>query len=454
MGPKSLRVTSAVPAVRAKLAIAVVAVAASATFAATASGEPVFTVHGTAAPGPARYDRVLVQRFGPASARTVLVLTPGSTSGAGVFTFVARDLVRAVPDLQIWAVDRREQAFEDTAVMTAGNGGQALRYYVQRLEVGGRTFSPPPVAEVRFMAGWGLGLLLGDLREVVLRARRDGRRVVLGGHSLGAAVAEAYATWDFAGRAGARDLSGLVLIDGGLLSGRAAPTLAEVRAELDDIRTTGPREDPFRQTTPWAYGVISGVSGLLARDTPDAASPLDVEPLVPGFARPPVPSTNAAWIGHAEQVLYPPSGPAVAHAGHLAAEGDPRGWVDGDRTPVARLATWLSQSPLNTVDWYTPRRLLLDVRAARSLMPTRLTRLLGLRLRHRGSVSLPTYAFQTSSFPTVLAGAQRLRRVSDIPALRLVADPTMLHIDPLTAIPEHNTFLKTVTPFLTRISDR
>ena len=182
MGPKLLRVTSAVPAVRARLALAVVAVvaAAPAVFAATATGEPVFTVHGAAAPGPARYDRVLVQRFGPASARTVLVLTPGSTSGAGVFTYVARDLVAAVPDLQIWAVDRREQAFEDTAVMTAGDAQQALRYYLQRQPVDGRTFSPPPVAQVRFMGGWGLRLLLGDLRQVVLRARREGHRVVLG----------------------------------------------------------------------------------------------------------------------------------------------------------------------------------------------------------------------------------------------------------------------------------
>ncbi len=328
----------------------------------------------------------------------------------------------------------------------------ALRYYVQRQAVDGRTFSPPPVAQVRFMGGWGLRLLLGDLRQVVLRARREGHQVVLGGHSLGAAAAEAYAAWDFAGRAGARDLSGLALIDGGLLSGRAAPTLAEARAELADIRKTGPREDIFGQGTPWAYGVISGVAGLLARDAADAASPLDAETLVPGFARPPVPSTNAAWIGHAEQVLYPPSGLAVAHAGHLAAEGSPRGWVDGDLTPVARLAAWLSQSPLNTVDWYTPRRLLLDVRAARLLTPTRVTRLLRLRLRHRGSLSLPTYAFQTSSFPTVLDGARRLRRVSQIPAQRLVADPTMLHIDPLAAIPEHNTFLHTVVPFLRRLS--
>jgi hypothetical protein len=288
----------------------------------------------------------------------------------------------------------------------------------------------------------------------VRAAHRSGRRVILGGHSLGASVAEAYAAWDFAGRAGARDLAGLVLIDGGLLSGPAAPTLAQARAELADIRATGPREDPFRQSTPWAYGVLSGVLGLLGRDTPDAASPLAAEPLVPSFLRPPVRSTNAAWIGHAEQLLYPPSGAAAVHAGHLAASGDPRGWVDGDRTPVARLAAWLAQSPINTVDWYTPRRLLLDVKAARPLTTTRLTRLLGLRLRHRNTLKLPTYAFQTSSFPTVLSGARRLRHASRVRAPRLVKDPTMLHVDPLTATPEHNTFLKTVTPFLNRIAAR
>jgi hypothetical protein len=150
--------------------------------------------------------------------------------------------------------------------------------------------------------------------------------------------------------------------------------------------------------------------GLLGRAAPDVPSPLDAEPLVPSFMRPPVRSTNAAWLGHAEQVLYPPTGAARAHAGHVAESGDPRGWVDGDRTPVARLAAWLAQSPINTVDWYTPRRLLLDVRAARPLATTRLTRILGLRLRHRNTLTLPTYAFQTSSFPFVLAGARRLQQ--------------------------------------------
>ena len=41
-----------------------------------------------------------------------------------------------------------------------------------------------------------------DLRRVVKRAERRGRRVVVGGHSLGGSITTAYATWDFGGRAG------------------------------------------------------------------------------------------------------------------------------------------------------------------------------------------------------------------------------------------------------------
>src|SRR3954463_7318487 len=71
---------------------------------ATAGAARVFSVAGAHGAGPGRYDRVLVECFGPASARTVLVLVPGSGSGAGAFGFVARDLVRRVPGLQVWAV--------------------------------------------------------------------------------------------------------------------------------------------------------------------------------------------------------------------------------------------------------------------------------------------------------------------------------------------------------------
>ena len=71
-------------------------------------------------PGPAKYDRVFVQQLGPAAARTVLVLVPGTNGGAGSMTPVARDIVRRVPGLQVWIADRREQAFEDTSVFKGG----------------------------------------------------------------------------------------------------------------------------------------------------------------------------------------------------------------------------------------------------------------------------------------------------------------------------------------------
>ena len=57
------------------------------------------------------------------------------------------------------------------------------------------------------MRNWGLKLALGDLRRVIRRARDGGRRkVILGGHSLGASTAVAYAAWDFTGHAGYRDV--------------------------------------------------------------------------------------------------------------------------------------------------------------------------------------------------------------------------------------------------------
>lgn len=68
-----------------------------------------------------------------------------------------------------------------------------------------------------FVADRGLTRTLSDLRAVVQAAAAGGRhRVVLGGHSWGATTALAYAASDFGGSAGHRDLSGLVLIDGGV----------------------------------------------------------------------------------------------------------------------------------------------------------------------------------------------------------------------------------------------
>ena len=427
--------------------LAVVAVAP-----ASARSPAVFSVRGAAGAGPARYDRVLVERFGPASAHTVLVLVPGSSSGAGAFGFVGPDIARRVRGLQVWAVERREHAFEDTSVIERGDPDQSLAYYLQGQPVDGHTFQPPPVGEVGFMGRWGLGLLLGDLRQVIRKARAGGRRVILGGHSLGASAAEAYASWDFDGRPGHRDLAGLVLIDGGLDGRIEQPTLAQARAQLREFETA-PRFDPFNQRAPWVYGVASAIAGVYAREQPQNRSPLDAVALVPAAVKPPFPSTNETWLGWVRSLLYPAQGAAAAHAGHPAATGNPRTWVDGDITPIARLARWLAQAPINTVDWYVPRRLLLDVQAADPLKPTRLTRLLHLRLEHRRAIHLPLYAFQTSSSaPHVLHAARRLARISRIASPTLAGDLTMIHSDPLTALPARNSFLRTVTPFLKHLA--
>ncbi len=71
-----------------------------------------------------------MQQLGPANARTVLVLVPGTQGGAGGITPVARDIIARVPRTQVWIVDRREQAFEDTSAFRSGDPQAAQDYYL------------------------------------------------------------------------------------------------------------------------------------------------------------------------------------------------------------------------------------------------------------------------------------------------------------------------------------
>ena len=160
------------------------------------------TVPAPAAPGPAQFNQVTVHQFGPKSAKRVLVLMPGTQGGAGDFTLDARYLVKHIPGLQVWAIDRRTQALEDTATFAAAEAGQippqqAFDYYLN-----GGGFHFRGASEDPYAREWGMAVALDDARAVVLRARAHGRRqVVLGGHSLGASLTVAYAAWDFNGRA-------------------------------------------------------------------------------------------------------------------------------------------------------------------------------------------------------------------------------------------------------------
>ena len=305
---------------RALLALLVLAL-----FPATASAGPVVSVSGASGPGPARYDRVSYERFGPASAKRVLILVPGFQGGAGDFSLVGPEIVRHVKGLQVWAYDRRSQAFEDHTGFATGDPDRAFGYYLQGEAVGGKTFAPVDGASVPYVRDWGLKLALEDLRQVVKRARRGGRKVILGGHSLGASMAVAYAAWDFGGRAGHRDLSGLVLIDGGLLGSFTTPQLAGVKQRLAALQTSDPFADLLDLHVPWAAGVLSGTAGMYARLRPDARATLTDFPLIPPSLRAPVPATNegGARLRVRPHDLARRSPLIQVRAGRLATTGDP-----------------------------------------------------------------------------------------------------------------------------------
>jgi hypothetical protein len=409
-------------------------------------------IRGAHAPGPARYDVTHVREFGPRSAKRVLVLVPGYIGGAGDFTTIAQDIVRRVPGLQVWAWDRRSNAFEDTSVLATGDPDAAFSYYLNLQPVNGRSFKPVDGSSVPFVRDWGLRVQLEDLRNVVLKARAGGRRqVILGGHSLGASTTVAYAAWDFHGHPGYRDVKALVLIDGGLLGTFSTPSLATVKKRLAALRAGDPFVDLLGNGLPWSPGAFSEVAALFAKKKPGEPSVLQQYPLIPPDLKPPVPATNEAAFGYAFDASTSPAALSLiqVHAGRLAASGDPRPWQPGELTPLSRMEAGFTTEPGNAVEWYFPQRLTLDVDAANRLDRNPTTNFLHLREFHLRQVDLPLYAFETSlTHGRVLRGARRFVRASRVPRSRLVADHRQSHLDPLFAAPRKNRFLKTVVPFL------
>lgn len=424
-------------------------------------GPTTFTIKGAPAPGPAKYDKVFVTRIGPASAKKVLVLVPGTNSGAGDFTLVGRDIVKRVPGLQVWAMDRREQALEDTSVFRQALAGtktvqQALDYYLGWIAYPKIQphYQPLEEAKFAFMDDWGLKVQVEDLRRVIQAARRGGRTVILGGHSLGGSVTVAYASWDFDGHPGYKDIAGMVCIDGGLLGSFDHAGLKRTRQRIAALKQSGPWLDLLGVGLPWATGAFAEIGGLAALKEPTAPSLAQSFPLLPAEFKPTIPVTNRGEFGYALDDSTSPAALALIHvrAGHLGANGD---WVDGEVSPIERVSRLFAQEPANAVDWYYPARLNIDVDAANSDTRNAETKALGLRVFDRRGVNVPLYAFQTSlTHGGVLRGARAFIRGSRIPRKRSVlvdASATTSHLDPLTAAPQTNAFLKTVVPFLKRI---
>ena len=443
--------------------LALAAASLPATAAARESREVVDTPPG---PGPALFNRVGVDKYGPEDGKRVLVLMPGTSGGSGDFTLAARYLVKKVPGLQVWAIDRRTQALEQPEMFARALRGevtlqQMFDHYLGWIVNGGNPtdhFQFLNADEYPFARQWGMETALNDARSVVLQARgrgRSRRSVVLGGHSLGASLTAAYASWDFNGTPGYKDIDGMVLIDGGLMGSFDAFTASEAQAAITSLSNGNPFADLLGVGFPEIAGLFGEIGGVYALRAPnEPATTLQSFPLLPPAFNPPYPVTNQALLGYAFDRDSSPDDLALLHinAGALAQSGNPRDWDDDGVTPVHRLAATFGQEPANAIEWYFPRRLTIDTNGANELVQNDVANLLGLRVFHQPKVDIPLYAIQTDlTKGRVLLGASNFiaRAKTTIKESTLVnADPEQAHLDPLMAATKQNKFFTTVTPFL------
>jgi hypothetical protein len=190
------------------------------------------------------------------------------------------------------------------------------------------------------------------------------------------------------------------------------------------------------------------VASRYALEDPTATSTL--QPLV---REPSFPVTNAGLLGYLFDSTYDTSGLgyATARFGKLAATGDPRGWVNGQRSTVARVARSTIGSKLGGLAFYYPARMILDNQVAGTGNTAR-SRRLGLRMFHLKSIPTPMLVLQTDeSKGDVLRSARRLVRMSKIKRVTYVnAKNYTSHLDPLVDLPAKNPLLKPLARFLKR----
>lgn len=424
-------------------------------------------MHGVSSPGtPAKYDKVGVLKIGPANARNVLVLEPGTSAGSAYFVPMAEWLVSRAPGWQVWSVERRENLLEDQSMLDKAKAGTAnaqevFNYYLGWLTDPTITTHIQPIsnASVGFADDWGLNVAIGDLHKVIAAAHKLGGKVVLGGHSLGGAVVTAYATWDFGGKPGADQLSGLVFDDGAGGGFGTIPTAAQATTELQDLTTNGPWLAFSGVPAPY-LGLYAATGSLGALTNPNDPAIGQTFSLLPPTLKPPVSVTNLALFAYDTNVgTSQLNFASQAHLGALATSGDPRGWArDGAITPVTRWATMLSGYGVRGADgseWYFPQRLTDDSGVVGNGLPNPAQKVLdvhatlGRHLPH----SLRMYAFGAYGGSAITGAVSQLAKQSGIPKRNLVLanfHATYAHNDPAAAYPK-NAFVDRLVPFLESI---
>ena len=438
-------------------------------------------LQGFKAPGtPAYLNKVGVLKVGPAAAKNVLVLQPGTSASAAYFRQVAnqiiaransrakrirRPLLRKRRLWQVWAVERRENLLEDHSVYNRQKdrqvtSEQAFDYYLGWINDSSVTnhIKLIPDEAVPFARKWGMNVAMQDLRRVIRAAGKRGRRVVLGGHSLGGTMTIAYATWNFGGRSGGRGLSGLVLIDGGSGPG-TAPSAAEAQQALTDLESESPWLVFGTIPSPFT-GLFNTGGALSALIDPNAPSLGQASGLLPASLIPPCDATNLAQYGYAlDSDTSPPElAAAQAHLGRLDQSTDPCGWDQaGEITPIQRYARLFAGWGLKGLDgtaWYHPMRLTIDGRAVNAGIRNPAQSVLNVRARFGRRLDFPIYAFEAQlGDGRVVPAARALARQSGIPRRKLTLvdrSSTYSHNDPSSAFPA-NAFVKKLIPFLRKV---
>jgi pimeloyl-ACP methyl ester carboxylesterase len=424
-------------------------------------------IDGFAAPGtPLELNKVGILEIGPKTAKDILVLNPGTSASAAYFAPLAKTVVGLAKGWQVWAVERRENLLEDHSVLDRAKTGMAtgqelFDYYLGWLANPAVTthFQIIPDANVAYARDWGMNVEIEDLRRVVQLARKRGRKVVVGGHSLGGSITAAYATWDFNGQAGAAGLAGLVFIDGG--SSPTPVTPEDATASLQALQTASPWLSFGGIPAPFA-GLYNSTGSTGALLDPDAPSIGQAFPLLPANLKPPIPVTNLAQYGYALDTETSPAGliAAQAHLGHLAASGDPRGWDQaGEITPIQRFAMMFSGTGLMGLDgtaWYHPQRLTIDSGAVAAGNANLAQAILDVHATHGHDLPkrLLIYAFGAAlGGQRVLDAATILAQQSGISSKHLTLidrHDTYAHNDPNSAYPQ-NDFIDGLVPFLASV---
>ena len=423
----------------------------------------VMTIDGFKAPGtPAEYNKVKVLKQGPKNAKKIMVLVPGTSAGATNFQPMAASILQKLKGWQIWSIERRENLLEDHSYLEKYVDGeitnkQAFDYYLGWLLDNSISphFTPKTPEETAFARDWGLNVAVQDIRKVVKLAGKRGRKVVLGGHSLGGSITTAYATWDFNGRAGAKDLDGLVFIDGAGGGREEVPTAADAQASLDGLAA---QPSPFITLVPpfpWAAGVFNATGSTAAIVEPNEPSSVQDSPIIPANLKPPVPATNLAQYGYAVDTDTGPESLVLvqSHIGQLAATGDPRGWVNGELGTATRAAkVFAERDGMDGTSWYHPARLSVDAGAIDNGNANDAQPVFGIKTTKGKSVKLPMFAFDAALGAGRVGEATRaLAKQSGVPMRKVRTvnrSTTFAHIDPLSAIPSKNDFIKTLVPFL------